>query len=465
MKALFISAAHKSSGKTITAVGVCAALRQRGVTTQPLKKGPDYIDPLWLSLAAGRECHNLDFHTMGEDELLTALHGCAEGADLVLVEGNKGLHDGVDTGGRDSNAALAKRLGMPVILVIDSRGITRGIAPLLLGYRHFDPEVHIAGVVLNRVAGPRHETKLRAAIEHYTDLAVLGAVRRSPDLEVAERHLGLVPANEHPGAVGLVRHACAAVRDQIDLTRLLAIADTARVPAAPGSPRATGRASSDLRIAIARDAAFGFYYPGDLAALEAAGCQLVEVDTLRDPALPDVDGMFIGGGFPERHAAALAANRTLRRSIGAAIESGLPVYAECGGLMYLAREIVLEGNRHPMVGAIAADVRVHERPQGRGLVRLRETGIGPWSPLAGGTGVVNAHEFHHGALENCGDLGGFAYEVLRGHGIDGHHDGIVSRNALASFSHLRHVAATPWAERFTAFVRARKRGSMLAVAS
>jgi dethiobiotin synthetase len=196
MPHLFISAAHKSSGKTTVSIGLCAALRARGRVVQPFKKGPDYIDPLWLSQAAGRPCFNLDFYTMARAEIEQTFRERMHGAQLGLVEGNKGLYDGLDLDGSNSNAALAALLGAPVVLVLDTRGMTRGVAPLLLGYQAFDPQIRIAGVILNHVGGARHEGKLRQVIEHYTDVRVVGAVARSRELEIVERHLGLMPSNE-----------------------------------------------------------------------------------------------------------------------------------------------------------------------------------------------------------------------------------------------------------------------------
>ena len=449
---LLVSAAHKSSGKTTVSAGVAAALRARGLVVQPFKKGPDYIDPMWLAAAAGRSCRNLDFHTMGRAEIRREfLRGCA-GADLALVEGNKGLHDGVSVDGADSNAALAKLLEAPVVLVVDTRGITRGIAPLLTGYRDFDPGVRIAGVILNRVGGERHEGKLAHAVQTYTDIPVLGAIRRSPELELGAAHLGLVPPAEVAEAEARIARVARRVEADVDLDRVRDLA--AGAGALDGAPVSRGPAPPvpDVRIAVARDAAFCFYYPGDLEALEAAGARLLAFDTLRDAAPPEADGIFIGGGFPERAMEGLEANAPMRASLGARIAAGTPVYAECGGLMYLARRIRWSGQGCEMVGAIPADVVMHRRPRGRGYVVLEPTGEAPWTPAA--CGPLHAHEFHHSSLENLSgpDLR-YAWRVRRGHGIDGERDGIVIGNLLASYTHLRDVEGCRWAERFVAFVR------------
>ena len=470
MAHLLIAAAHKSSGKTTVSVGLAAELRRRGVSVQPFKKGPDYIDPMWLERAAGLPCINLDYNTMAEAEILAAFGPRAEAADLALIEGNKGLYDGIDLGGRDANAALAKLLGAPVILVLDTLGMTRGIAPLVLGYQAFDPGIEIAGVILNKVGGARQEAKLRAVLERYTDVPVLGSIGRSPRFGVAERHLGLVTPNETAELGALIEHLADSLRDGVDIGRIMAIASAARpvrapVPLHAARPLGAARpAGADIRLGVARDAAFGFYYADDLEALGAAGAELVPIDTLADPHLPDIDALFIGGGFPETQMAALEANASLRREILAAARSGMPIYAECGGLLYLSRSLAWRGERREMVGFIPADAEIHDRPQGRGVVRLEDTGAGLWPPAAASDGPQTpagfpAHEFHYAALRGLPDDTIYAYEVRRGAGIDGRRDGIVMANVVASFTHLRHTAALPWADRFVAFARRCKKAS------
>ena len=461
MNRLFVSAAHKSSGKTTVCVGLCAALRARGEAVQPFKKGPDYIDPLWLGLAAGRPCYNLDPYLSGADEIRAELARRMHGASLGLVEGNKGLYDGLDLEGGNSNAALAALIGTPVVLVIDARGMTRGIAPLILGYQAFDKNVRIAGVILNQLGGSRHEAKLRAVIAHYTDVPVLGAVQHDERMTIVERHLGLMPSNETQTARERVNEIATLIAAGVDLDRLLAVArDASPLPATPASGAPGQLGGPPVRVGVARDAAFSFYYPGDLEALGAAGAELIPFDALRDKCLPQMDGLFIGGGFPETHMDTLAANTELRADVRRAIEAGLPAYAECGGLMYLARGIEWNGRRAEMVGVIPADIVMHARPVGRGYVHLRETGRSPWpqAPLRDAL-PIRAHEFHYSSVENLHRSVEFAYEVERGHGIDGRHDGIVYKNLLASYAHLRDVTGNPWARRFVEFVRSCKRAA------
>jgi cobyrinic acid a,c-diamide synthase len=457
MSQILISAAHKSSGKTTVTLGLCAALRARGLNVQPFKKGPDYIDPMWLGRAAGYTCHNLDFHTQSRDEIRDTVGYYARDAEISLIEGNKGLYDGLDLHGSNSNAALAKLLAAPVVLVLDARGMTRGVAPLILGYRAFDADINIAGVILNQLGGSRHEAKLRAVIEHYTDVPVIGAVARDSDMEILERHLGLIPSNEQQDAAQQIVRIGRSIEAQVDLDMLLAIAADSSVPPAPAEPPgAIAPLDQPLRIAVARDEAFGFYYPGDLEAMTAAGAELIAVDTLRDTTLPAVDGLFIGGGFPESCMQKLQANVSLRGAIRQAIEDGLPVYAECGGLMYLSRSLSWKGSRCEMVGSIPADTVMHERPQGRGYVRLAPTAYHPWGISTGEAVEICAHEFHYSALDGLEAGDGFAFQVMRGTGIDGAHDGFVYKNLLACYTYQRTTRGNRWTEDFLRFVSACK---------
>ena len=449
---LLISAAHKSSGKTTVTVGLAAALTAKGLAVQPFKKGPDYIDPLWLSAATGRLCRNLDFHTQPPKLIRSSFEYFSRGADISLIEGNKGLYDGVDLEGANSSASLAQWLEAPVVLVVDTTGMTRGIAPLLLGYQAFDPAVSIAGVILNKVGGPRHEKKLREVVAHYTSIPVLGAVHRAAQMEIMERHLGLVPANEAEAAQAAIAGLAECVSTQVDLDALVALAGRTSPSEIYPDPVPAGPA--DLKIGIVRDAAFGFYYPDDLDSLRAAGAELVFLNAMTDAELPaDLDGLFIGGGFPETHADRLEANTGFRQDLRDKARNGLPIYAECGGLMYLSRAIVWQGRRHEMVGVVPGDAVMHKRPQGRGYVRLRETAAFPWPRLEDGPGVVPAHEFHHSRIENLEGEPTFAYEVVRGAGIGQHRDGLVVGNALANYAHMRSVGPSPWAPRFAAFCR------------
>ena len=460
MSRIYISAAHKSSGKTTLSIGLCAALNKSSLQVQPFKKGPDYIDPLWLAQASEGKCYNLDFNTMSDDEIVLKLNQTSQKADISIIEGNKGLYDGVKVDGSDSNAAIAKLLKTPVILVIDTRGVTRGVAPLLLGYQQFDQDINIAGVIFNMVGGARHEKKLRGVVEAYTDIEILGAVHKHADLELTERHLGLMPINESELAHEKIMKIASQVEQQVDLKKLLSIAATA--PDLVDSKKLNTEIPTTqiidkkplLRIGICKDSSFGFYYQDDLEALEAQGVELISINTLLDDHLPkDLDGLFIGGGFPETHMDKLSANINLRQEIQDAIEAGLPTYAECGGLMYLSESLQWQGKSVPMVGVIPADTIMHEKPQGRGYVKLEETDDMIWPNSSKGA-VISGHEFHYSTLKNLREKGKFAFRVIRGAGITGAEDGWVYKNLLASYAHMRDTNRYHWAKRFIDFVKA-----------
>lgn len=458
MSRLFISAAHKSSGKTTLSIGICAAFQAKGLTVSPFKKGPDYIDPMWLSRAAKNPCYNLDFYTMQHSEITQYITNAESDSHIALIEGNKGLYDGLDLDGANSNAALATLIKTPVVLVINVQGMTRGIAPLILGYQAFQKDINIAGVILNQYRGLRHEQKLKAVIEHYTDVPVVGAVQHDKELEITERHLGLVPGNESKLAEQKIEQIRARINDQVDIDTLLSIASsTTDLQPHSSAPIIVNTTPPTVRIGIIKDAAFGFYYPDDLASLEKNGAELVTISALSDTELPEIDGLFIGGGFPEEHLQQLSQNQNLRISINNAINNGLPTYAECGGLMYLSRSIKWHNKQQEMVGAIPADCIMHKRPQGRGYVQLCEKPSHPW-PKSDKTGnteaerIIPAHEFHYSSLINIDKNLDYVYTVKRGTGITDQQDGLIFKNLLANYTHLRDTSYNHWTQRFIAFV-------------
>lgn len=467
---LYISAAHKSSGKTTITIGLCAALHQSGKRVQAFKKGPDYIDPLWHARATSNACYTLDYNTMYANEILSLYHKKSALADISIIEGNKGLYDGLDLDGSNSNAALAKMLHANLILVLDAQGMTRGIAPLVLGYQAFDPAIKIAGIILNKLGGSRHESKLRAVLEHYTDVPVIGAVHKQKELEIVEKHLGLIPGNEDQQAHKKIQSICRVIQQSINLDQLIDLSQYKF--SAPKNHNLEGDiivkkqlSSEKVKIAIIKDEAFGFYYPADLEALEQSGAELISTSALNDDQLPDnIDGIFIGGGFPERHMQKLASNHSYKQHLKQLIESGLPCYAECGGLMYLSRSINWQNKTATMTGVIDADIAVTEKPQGRGLIQFSETELMPW-PLVDNEEsdkgkIIAAHEFHYSTLINISPDTKFAYKIYRGTGIDGKHDAIVYKNLLASYAHLQDTKQNHWTRRFVAFVKSKKSPSL-----
>ena len=455
MQAVLISAPHKSSGKTMIALGLARLLRDKGLKVQMFKKGPDYIDPIWHRQASGRPSYNLDFNTQSRDEILQLFASKSADADVVLVEGNHGLFDGQDIEGEDSNAALAHLLHLPVMLVVDVTGFTRGLAPLLQGYAAFDPRLCFQGVLLNKCAGPRHRQRLQAVCERYAPMPLLGVLSRWKSAPVQERHLGLQPANETGDAEAVIQRFARRLAEEMDVDAWLSTLPTYRLPAVPEA-EPVHPSHAGLRIGLLRDEAFGFYYPDDLEYFQRCGVELVELDGLRDTALPALDGLLIGGGFPEMKAEGLSRNRPLRHAVKQALENGLPCYAECGGLMYLCEAIVTETGSWPMVGLLPARAEMCVRPVGRGLVELeRDKHPWPWP----GQHRVQAHEFHHSRwqpLEKASKGLHYAWQVKRGHGINGRQDGVIHGNTIAGYTHLRHTRASPWVDAFLNFVRERK---------
>ncbi|HEA25824.1 MAG TPA: cobyrinate a,c-diamide synthase [Ectothiorhodospiraceae bacterium] len=449
---LLFSAPHKSSGKTTITIGVCAALRGRDVTVQPYKKGPDYIDPMWLGQAAQQPCYNLDFNVQSRDEISAFFSRHSENCALSIIEGNMGLFDSVDLDGSTSNAELAALLDTPVILIINVEGATRSIVPIIQGFIGFESKINIAGVILNNIAGKRHEERLRKVINHYIDIPIVGAIHRNPDLVIDERHLGLVPSNESHEVDAKVAEIARIVEAQVDLNLLLKIADSAPQLHNTGQNSITPLTFSPLRIGIAQDAAFGFYYPDDLEQFIELGAELIPFSPLVDQQLPErLDGLFIGGGFPETHLAQLDSNQSMKASIAVAIESGLPCYAECGGLMYLSQGIEWQGEAASMVGVIPANCRVHKKPVGRGYARMETSEHHPW-PFVDIDGEFPAHEFHYSELDQLSADYPYAYRMIRGKGINGQNDGVIYKNLLANYIHLRSVGLTPWVQHFLTFV-------------
>jgi cobyrinic acid a,c-diamide synthase len=446
---LVLAAPQGRSGKTTAAVGLCAALAARGLAVQPFKKGPDYIDPSWLTEAAGRPCRSLDPYLMGREALVSAFGRGAAGCDVAVIEGAMGLYDGLDLEGSGSTAAMARWLGAPVLLVVNAQRMTRSVAALVQGYQRFEPETNIAGVILNGVARDRHRNMLTQAIERYCGLPVFGILPREESLAIPDRHLGLVPRGEDEALVPAIAAAREVVAAGFDLDRILEVARSAR-PLDVQAQQPPEARSAVTTVGVVRDRAFSFYYPENLEALQQAGAELVFVDSLRDAHLPAVDVLYIGGGFPEVFLTELEANGSLRAEIRAAVENGLPVYAECGGLMYLCRSITHQGRSGQMVGALPCEVTMTGRPQGHGYVAATVIGSNPFFSV--GT-ALRGHEFHNSAITGADGLAS-VYQVTRGHGLDGRRDGLVYKNVLAAYTHLHALATPEWA---TALVSAGQR--------
>ena len=443
---LVLSATRGGLGKTTLAIGIIAAWRNRGRQVAVFKKGPDFIDAGWLGVAAGRPCYNLDLFMMERESILRSYLAHTAGADSAVIEGNRGLYDGVDESGAFSTARLAKLLGAPVALIVDCTKATSTVAALVLGCRQYDPEVNLGGIILNNVSSCRHEKVIRKSIEKSSGLPVLGAVPRHRGGEFPERHMGLTPFHEHPEVEQALQGAATLVERYLDLDALWTLAGSvpdialSRTEAFGSRPPEQGE---PVVIGVIRDKAFQFYYPDNLEELERHGAVLREINALRDRALPeDIDALYIGGGFPETQAAELAANENFCRSVKAAAENGLPVYAECGGLIYLGRSLSVGEKRFPMTAVLPVDFVLEKRPQAHGYTVLESGGS---SLFLDKEISIRGHEFHYSRISHIDGSLPMAYYVQRGFGIDGKSDGLISKNVVASYTHIHALATPEWA--------------------
>jgi cobyrinic acid a,c-diamide synthase len=473
---LMIAGVSGGGGKTLVSVALAAAWHRQGHAVVPFKKGPDYIDAAWLSRGAGTPCRNLDLFLLPAETVTGSFASAAGRADIAVIEGNRGLFDGADADGTYSSAELAKLLRAPVVLVVDCTKATRTVAAVVLGCQRFDPEVRIAGVILNRTAGQRHEAVLRESITRACGVPVLGAIPRLEANPFPERHLGLVPPPEHAEMEQAVAAAAEVAAKFLDLEALWKVAsgapaldDASAREAATPPPRAAGtvprslfpvpqddeRSRVTVRVGVFRDAAFQFYYPENLEALVRAGARVIEISPLSDGALPEVDALYIGGGFPETLAAPLAANRTFMGSLRTAVDAGMPVYAECGGAVYLGERLRFDGREFPMVGALPAVFAFSPKPMGHGYAVLETVAE---NPFFGVGDEVKGHEFHYTYLKSLrGREATFTFTVRRGHGFDGRHDGLRCRNVLALYTHVHALGVHGWAPAVVRAARGNRR--------
>lgn len=440
-RALVIAGLSGGAGKSVASVGLLAALRRRGLVVQPFKKGPDYIDAGWLAQAAGRTCYNLDAWLTGPDQVRTSFLAHLQGANCALVEGNRGLFDGVDAKGSSSTAELALLLDLPVLVVINCSKTTRTVAALALGCRMLDSRLRIAGVILNQIAGARHEQIIREALAEIS-MPVLGLVPRLKTDIFPMRHLGVIPHQEYADVEAAVDRLATLAEAHFDLDAILATARQVPLPAKSEPPAPW--VQSRLKIGILRDAAFQFYYQENLEALEQGGAELVSVNALSAHELPEgLHALYIGGGFPETSAQALADNAGFRASLKAAIEKGLPVYAECGGLIYLGRSLLLDGQEYPLGGIFPVSFTLSRRPQAHGYSILHTRGENPFYP----SGLrIRGHEFRYSVVQNwTGETSRLVFQVERGEGFWEKQDGLVYKNALALYTHVLAGGTPEWA--------------------
>lgn len=444
---LVIAGLSGDSGKTVVSLGLLFRARRLGIPTAAFKKGPDYIDAAWLNWASENIARNLDTYLMGKQTVAHSFitHAVADG--LNLIEGNRGLYDGLDACGTHSTAELAKLLKAPVLLVVNAAKATRTVAALVLGCQRMDPKVQIAGVILNRVAGKRHEKVMRESVEQTCHVPVVGVLPKTEkDTLMPGRHLGLVTPQEHGDLGKLCRKVLTLVEGRLDFNRIMEMAQRApslesELVSAPPEKDGVG-----LSIAYLKDSAFTFYYPENLEALERSGAKLVPVSSLSATEVPDgVDALYIGGGFPETHASRLSSNSGFLASIRVKAAEGLPMYAECGGLMLLSRAVQWERKKFQMAGVLPFEVEVCATPQGHGYVNLKVDQANPYFDV--GT-HIRGHEFHYSRIVPASGFSPTVCSVERGTGSCDGRDAFVLRNVWASYTHV-HILGTPeWAKGF-----------------
>ena len=436
---LVIAGTHSGVGKTTTTLAILAALRERGRQVQPFKAGPDFIDPSHHRAATGRPSRNLDGWMLGKDLNRLIFTRAAADADLSIIEGMMGLFDGSspvnDIG---STAELAKQLEASVVLVVDGSAMARSAAAMVAGYARFDPALRVAGVLFNRVGSDGHYQLLKAAVEQETDVIPVGYLRPDAALTISDRHLGLVMAMEQ-GDGQLYHRLVKAALDTVDLDRIEALAHSSGTLTEVVSPPVIKRPGRTIRIGVAQDQAFCFYYPDNLELLEAAGAEIITFSPLHDDVLPNVEMLYLGGGYPELHGAALAENVAMRAAVKLFAERGGVIYAECGGLMYLMESIRdFDGCSQDMVGIFPAETAM----QNPGLTLGYRTVECSRRSILGDVGATaRGHEFHYSTLVARGPLQ-YACALRDAAGLSKGQDGLMKDNVLALYTHL-HFASQP----------------------
>jgi cobyrinic acid a,c-diamide synthase len=437
-RGLVIAGTQSGVGKTTVTLGLLSALARRGLVVQPFKVGPDFIDPGHHTRAAGRLSRNLDGWMLSQaaNEALFRRQACR--ADVAVVEGVMGLFDGYDGASEaGSTAQMAKWLGLPVLLVVDARAMARSAAALVHGFASFDPALTLAGVVFNHVGSATHLEYLQQALVSLPEVRCFGGLPRDQELAIPERHLGLTTAEDHPLGAAYLDHLADWLETHLNLDGLLQVLPWLALPEEP-APAAVPPA---VRVGVARDRAFCFYYPENLELLEHYGAELVPFSPLKDPELPpDLHGIYLGGGYPELYAGPLTANQSLQQALRQAAAAGLPIYAECGGLMYLCREIRdLEGRAHPMAGVFPCPVRMLPRLKALGYREVTLTAPGLLGPA--GT-KARGHEFHYSEMVGEPDGVPRLYRLTTRQGGAARTEGYCAQNVLASYVHL-HFGSNP----------------------
>ena len=468
---LVIAGLSGGSGKTLVSLGVTRALCQAGHRIKTFKKGPDYIDSAWLASAAGTPKGNLDPYFCPPEQIASLFLAGAQGYDISIIEGNRGLFDGVDIAGTASTSALARSLKAPVVLVMDCTKMTRTAAAIVLGCTLLEPDLHLAGVVLNRTGTQRQRTLITNAVETLAGVPVLGALPRHTLFHIEERHMGLAYMEEEAAAVRLDAMA-ELLATHVDMNRLLDIARSA--PALCPAPQPAEAASAQPeppqtititsqpspaakpRIGYVHDSALWFYYQENFDALTAAGAQLVPLSVLDETPWPSLDGLYLGGGVPEQYAAELSKAQRTRQHVQALARNGMPIYAECGGFMYLCTTLHTKDGAFPMAGVFPGSVTMSQRPNGLGYVEATVTGASPFF-VAGLS--FKGHEFHFSSYTPAQqEAPAHIFTLHKGKGMAGGHptgaDGLCRWQTHAGYTHIYAPAVPCWAPNFVHMAKA-----------
>ena len=439
-----ISGLSGDSGKTVVSCGLLACFMERGMNVVGFKKGPDYIDAAWLGLSCGKAVRNLDTYIMGHEKAKQSFlkNACIDG--INIVEGNRGLFDGVNLEGTHSTYELARTLQSPVIVVLDVSKVTRTAAAFILGCKNLDAENIIKGVILNQVANKRHENLVRNAVEDLTGIPVVGAIPKLPDnLILPSRYFGLITPSEFKKNSTLLHELESIIQDGIDLNRILDIANAAPkiFVEIQENKKEIKNKPGDLKIGYFKDKAFSFYYPENLEMLIMNGAELIPISSTHNTYFDYLDALYIGGGFPEMNLNYISMNQKLITSIKQMAEEGLPIYAECGGLMYLAEKILWMEKEYSLSGILPIVINMHDKPQGHGYSEMVVDSENPFYEI--GT-VIKGHEFHYSKICNYDVNIKSCMSVKRGTGCFNERDGLVYKNVFASYLHVHALATPEW---------------------
>ncbi len=448
---IFIAGVRGGSGKTTVTLAIISILKKLGLNVITFKKGPDYIDSGWLNLFSNNPCYNLDTFMMPKDKIIHSFISRAKGK-VAVIEGNRGLFDGLDAEGSVSSAELAKLLKSPIILVVDCTKITRSVAALINGFLNFDRELEIKGVVLNQIANARHEKIIKDSIKKYCSIQIVGAIPRFKNLKMPERHMGLLPYQEHE-RIEEAKEFIQKASEYLEEDKILQIVKNAPTLEYNPQNKEIPPIGKGLKIGIIRDKVFQFYYEENLEELKKHGAYLVFINSLEDKKLPEIDALYIGGGFPETNVKYLSNNMELMREIKDQADKGLPIYAECGGFMYLCKSLATEEGEFPMVDIFPFRLKMFRKPQAHGYVIAKIIQNNPFYTL--GT-ELRGHEFHYSKVINHEEFShylhnsmlempnNFTFKMLRGEGIMESLDGVVYKNTLGTYVHIHALGTEEW---------------------